>query len=145
METYIYIKCVNNRPSICGLQLCFLIGLIYFICWLMFAQELKNMKLEILNVYLLFDGLLNVVYSNTKKNQRLTSQPITIDNRELQEINWKLRVKNIRYDEPQECLICYESNIIFSEFTNCTHTICYICLLKIQKNECPFCRELIYR
>ena len=145
METYIYIRCVNQRPTTCGLQLCFLLGLIYFIFWLMFSQELKNMDLDILNVYLLFDGLVNVVYSNTKKSQIMRPTPITIDNRELQQINWKLKVKNIRYDEPEECLICYESNFVFSEFSNCTHTICYICLLKLQKNECPFCRELIYR
>ena len=141
METIIYVKMADNRPTTCGLQMCFLIGLIYFICSISFEDHLKQANLSSLCVYLFWDGIINMIYSNVKRPT--TIRHITISNRELQQINWKLKVKNIRYDEETECIICYYPNFIFSKFTNCTHTVCYVCLLKLERNECPFCRKLI--
>jgi hypothetical protein len=43
-----------------------------------------------------------------------------------------------------DCLICYEarSGLIFLK---CTHAMCSICLSKLQKPSCPFCRSDIVR
>ena len=40
-----------------------------------------------------------------------------------------------------ECCICYEENNSFKVKTNCKHDICMSCILKINKKECPMCRE----
>ncbi len=43
--------------------------------------------------------------------------------------------------EFDECCICYEENNSFKLKTNCKHDICMSCILKINKKECPMCRE----
>ena len=45
---------------------------------------------------------------------------------------------NVEFDE---CCICYEENNSFKVKTNCKHDICMSCILKINKKECPMCRE----
>ena len=46
--------------------------------------------------------------------------------------------KNIKFDE---CCICYEESNSFKIKTNCKHDICMSCILKMNKQECPMCRE----
>jgi hypothetical protein len=41
-----------------------------------------------------------------------------------------------------ECLICYEYHAELV-FLNCRHSMCQICLSKLQKHACPFCRQAI--
>ncbi len=43
--------------------------------------------------------------------------------------------------EFNECCICYEENNSFKIKTNCQHDICMSCILKMNKTECPMCRE----
>lgn len=38
-----------------------------------------------------------------------------------------------------ECCICYNKNGIYN--TYCNHNICLNCLTKLQKPECPYCRQ----
>ena len=45
---------------------------------------------------------------------------------------------NVQFDE---CCICYEENNSFKIKTNCKHDICMSCLLKMNKKDCPMCRE----
>ena len=40
-----------------------------------------------------------------------------------------------------ECCICYEENNSFKIRTNCKHDICMSCILKMNKKDCPMCRE----
>ena len=40
-----------------------------------------------------------------------------------------------------ECCICYEEGNSFKIKTNCKHDICMSCILKINKKDCPMCRE----
>jgi len=40
-----------------------------------------------------------------------------------------------------ECCICYEENNSFKVKTNCKHDICMSCILKMNKKDCPMCRE----
>ena len=42
----------------------------------------------------------------------------------------------------EECGICFENNWILK--TPCKHIICLECLLKLQKDECPYCRKLLF-
>ena len=37
------------------------------------------------------------------------------------------------------CHICFEQTDMVT--LPCTHTICKICILKLKKKECPFCRK----
>jgi hypothetical protein len=37
-----------------------------------------------------------------------------------------------------ECCVCYENNNILT--TECNHTICLNCTIKLKKIECPYCR-----
>ena len=46
--------------------------------------------------------------------------------------------KTMEFDE---CCICYEENNSFKIRTNCKHDICMSCILKMNKTECPMCRE----
>jgi hypothetical protein len=41
-----------------------------------------------------------------------------------------------------DCLICYESRPGLV-FLKCSHSMCSICLSKLQKQTCPFCRKKI--
>jgi len=41
-----------------------------------------------------------------------------------------------------DCLICYETRSGLVSF-ECSHSMCSICLSKIQKQSCPFCRRKI--
>jgi len=45
---------------------------------------------------------------------------------------------NVKFDE---CCICYEENNSFKIKTNCKHDICMSCILKMNKKDCPMCRE----
>lgn len=46
-----------------------------------------------------------------------------------------------------ECLICYDHKADQGRmvFLECLHTVCKICLTKLQKDACPFCRSQINR
>ncbi len=42
----------------------------------------------------------------------------------------------------EECPICFGDTWITK--SPCNHTICLSCLLKLEKDECPYCRKPIY-
>lgn len=41
----------------------------------------------------------------------------------------------------EECMICYEKNIVLVKFNCCKQSVCNFCFLKI--HSCPICRENI--
>ncbi len=41
-----------------------------------------------------------------------------------------------------ECTICF--NKLWLTKTPCNHIFCINCLFKLEKDECPFCRQVIY-
>lgn len=41
----------------------------------------------------------------------------------------------------EECVICYEKNIVLVKFNCCKQKVCNFCFLKI--HSCPICRENI--
>ena len=51
------------------------------------------------------------------------------------------KINNNDTMEFNECCICYEENNSFKIKTNCKHDICMSCILKMNKTECPMCRE----
>jgi len=61
---------------------------------------------------------------NNNQNNLLNTNPIE---------NNKIKYDNI------ECCICYNNlNILITE---CSHSVCLDCLLKLRKIECPMCRN----
>jgi len=51
------------------------------------------------------------------------------------------KINNNDTMEFNECCICYEENNSFKIKTNCKHDICMSCILKMNKKDCPMCRE----
>ena len=42
-----------------------------------------------------------------------------------------------------ECAICFTE--IWLTKTQCNHIFCISCLFKLEKDECPLCRQTIYK
>ncbi len=42
----------------------------------------------------------------------------------------------------QECNICFGNEWITK--TNCNHIFCINCLFKLEKDECPLCRKVVF-
>lgn len=49
---------------------------------------------------------------------------------------------DVEFPEPThtECCVCYSSNKIYLQTTNCGHTLCRLCYKKIYEKCCPLCR-----
>ena len=48
-------------------------------------------------------------------------------------------------EEEEVCKICYESHDKYTQLVrlSCNHELCDVCLKKLHKNECPWCRSPI--
>jgi hypothetical protein len=42
-----------------------------------------------------------------------------------------------------QCIICYETKWILR--TECHHHLCLNCLFDIKKDECPYCRQQLFK
>ena len=42
----------------------------------------------------------------------------------------------------EECIVCFGQAWLTK--TPCKHVICIACLAKLQKDECPYCRNKLY-
>ena len=150
METIIYVNCFKPKPNI--LNALPYLGILYlFVCILAYGVIPYNIYLLIL-----LNGLLNTFlpcyyllqyenYANNRviiNNNQLVTRRRRINNNLINHVNiWKISVVYI--EEDFFCTICYEDHDRKAIFNNCDHYMCYNCIMKIYKNECPFCREAI--
>ena len=92
-------------------------------------------------IFLNFIAILKIIKKYNKNNTEKIDISI-IKDKEF--YNYLISEKKYTLNNDSPCNICYENDSYMINLSNCNHSICWNCLMKMNDsdfNNCPFCRK----